>query len=391
MTSPGSTRTPPTIYDVARAAGVSIASVSRVLNGGDRNPRPETRQRVLEAVEQLGFIPDGAARALSARLKEVVGVVFRRVPWSETSEDAFAEEAEGMQFVDVINRGIEVAAQRRGFDLLIRSVDVDGDDPSARILALARKSDGLILHDRTLSAEQLDALSRKVPTVTLVGTKTQTAANVRSDNRGAMQSLATHLVAGHGYRRLAYLGGHADSPDNQARQAAFAATVREAGGTCAGGPGWQGNYLAGGGARVINRLLAKGRKLPRAIACANDQTALGAMYALAQHGIDVPGEVAVTGFDDLPLARHLQPPLTTVRQPISELGATAFDLLYSMINGESRVGRDVVLPVQVIIRGSCGCPVPAQAGPPVPAAIPASYGLGPGLRADSHRDPREVE
>src|ERR1700690_2651904 len=148
---------PPTIYDVARAAGVSIASVSRVLNG-HRNPRPETRQRVLQAVDELGFIPDGAARALSAGLKEVVGVVFRRVSWSETSQDAFAEEAESLQFVDVINRGIEIAAQRRGFDLLIRSVDVDGDDPSGRILALARKSDGLILHDRTLSAGQLDRL-----------------------------------------------------------------------------------------------------------------------------------------------------------------------------------------------------------------------------------------
>src|SRR5215472_11605472 len=113
---------PPTIYDVAREAGVSIASVSRVLNG-HRNPRQETRDRVLQAVAELGFVPDGAARALSARLKEVVGVVFRRVPWGETSESAFAEEDESLQFTDVINRGIEVAAQRRGYNLLISSVD----------------------------------------------------------------------------------------------------------------------------------------------------------------------------------------------------------------------------------------------------------------------------
>src|SRR5215831_8591272 len=105
-------KAPPTIYDVARAAGVSIASVSRVLNG-HRNPRQETRDRVLQAVAELGFVPDGAARALSARLKEVVGVVFRRVPWTESSEGAFAEEDEILQFTDVINRGIEVAAQRR--------------------------------------------------------------------------------------------------------------------------------------------------------------------------------------------------------------------------------------------------------------------------------------
>jgi DNA-binding LacI/PurR family transcriptional regulator len=110
--------TPPTIYDVARTAGVSIASVSRVLNG-HRNPREETRRRVLQAVAELGFIPDGAARALNGRLKQVVGVVIRRVRWEETSAGVFTEEYESLQFPDVINRGIELAAQRRGFDLLV--------------------------------------------------------------------------------------------------------------------------------------------------------------------------------------------------------------------------------------------------------------------------------
>ena len=121
---------PPTIYDVARAAGVSIASVSRVLNG-QRNPRQETRERVLAAVAELGFVPDGAARALSARLKEVVGVIVRR-PWptADMNEDLFADEAESLQYPDLINRGIETAAQRRGFDLLIRSVGITEHDPA---------------------------------------------------------------------------------------------------------------------------------------------------------------------------------------------------------------------------------------------------------------------
>ena len=366
--------TTPTIYDVARAAGVSIASVSRVLNGR-RNPRPETRQRVLQAVDELGFIPDGAARALSVRIKEVVGVVFRRVSWEVAGQDAFAEEAESLQFVDVINRGIEVAAQRRGFDLLIRSVSVDSDDPSGRILSLARKSDGLILHDRTLSAGQLGRLSRQVPIVTLVGVATPATANIRSDNAAGMRELARHLVGVHGYRTLAYLGGHADSPDNEARQTAFTAAVHAAGGSCAAGPGWQGNYLAVGGARVIERLIAEGRELPRAIACANDQTALGVMSALAARGIDVPREVAVTGFDDLAIARHLRPPLTTVRQPISELGAKAFDVLYSMINGESEAGQDVVLAAPLVVRESCGCPAPAAQARAAPyGSIPTQAG-----------------
>src|SRR5207248_6042661 len=120
------------------------------------------------------------------------------------------------------------------------------------------------------------------------------------------------------------------------------------------GSSWQGDYSAIGGANVIASLLDRGRDLPRAVVCANDQTALGAMHALARRGIGVPHDVAVTGFDDVPVARHLHPPLTTVRQPMQELGATAFDVLYSKIS-TGKGDSDVVLPVQLIIRESCGC------------------------------------
>ena len=160
--------------------------------------------------------------------------------------------------------------------------------------------------------------------------------NVSSDNRAGMAELARHLVRDHGYRTLAYLGGHADSPDNLARHAALAEQVTADGAQFVTGPVWQGNYTAAGGARVIENLLASGHSLPQAIACANDQTALGVVYALVRHGIDVPGEVAVTGFDDIPVARHLHPQLTTVRQPITDLGATAFETLYSMIVNAGR-------------------------------------------------------
>jgi LacI family transcriptional regulator len=353
---------PPTIYDVASAAGVSIASVSRVLNGRG-NPLPETRERVLAAVADLGFIPDGAARALSARLKEIIGVVIRRPPPTEPiGDDIFQDEEESLQFPDLINRGIELAAQNRDYNLLVSSVDVDDHDHTRRVFALARKSDGLILHDQVLDSDQLERLSRQVPVVTLAGVATPTTSNVGGDNQGSMRELARHLVREHGYRTLAYLGGHPDSPDNLARQAAFSAEVAAAGGTFARGPQWQGNYCAAGGARVIDRLIASGgaSQLPRAIACANDQTALGVVYALRQQGLDVPGDVAVTGFDDIPVARHLRPQLTTVRQPIQELGATAFEVLYSMINDAGHAPRDIVLPTRLIPRESCGCrPDPA--------------------------------
>jgi LacI family transcriptional regulator len=353
--SSGAVGQAPTIYDVARVAGLSIASVSRVLNG-QRNPRRETRERVLEAVAELGFVPDGAARALSARLKEVVGVVVRRPPWTENA--MFTDEDENLQFPDMINRGMEIVAQRHGFDLLIRSVDLDEPDAGHRIFALARKSDGLILHDRILSPEELGRLSRQVPVVTLAGVPTPTTANVHGDNEGGMRTLARHLIFDHGYRTLSYVAGHDGSPDSISRGQALAAEAAAAGVTLLTGEQWRGSYQAAGGSRAIERLIAAGAELPRAIVCANDQSAIGVLHALAQHGIAVPGEVAVTGFDDMPVARHLRPQLTSVRQSIQDLGATAFETVYSMIGREadgSARGRDIALPTRLVRRESCGC------------------------------------
>jgi len=348
---------PPTIYDVARAAGVSIASVSRVLNG-TRNPRPETKDRVLQAVTDLGFVPDGAARALSARLKEVVGIVVRRPRWQPN--DMFADEDENLQFPDMINRGMEIVAQQHGFDLLIRSVGLDEPDPARRIFALARKSDGIILHDRVLSPAELARLARQVPVVTLAGEPTPETANVHSDNEAGMRELARHLIVDHGYRTLGYLAGHEGSPDSLSRGEALAAEAAAAGVTLLEGEAWRGSYQAAAGARAIEALIEAGVRLPDAIVCANDQSAIGVLHALAQHGIRVPGDVAVTGFDDIPVARHLRPQLTSVRQSIQDMGATAFETLYSMIgrepgqDGDAR-GRDIALPTRLVRRESCGC------------------------------------
>jgi LacI family transcriptional regulator len=359
---------PPTIYDVARAAGVSIASVSRVLNG-TRNPREDTRDRVLQAVAELGFVPDGAARALSVRLKEVVGVVVRR-PQLSPRQGMFAAEDENLQFPDMINRGMELVAQRYSYDLLIRSVDLHERD-GRRIFALARKSDGLILHDWVLETEQLIRLGRQAPVVTIACVPTPTTVNVRSDNEGGIAQLVRHLTEDHGYRSVGYLAGHPDSPDNVTRAAAMLRLTREAGVEYHHGPRWQGDFSAAGGLRVIERLLAAGEPLPRAIVCGNDQTAIGVLHALADRGIDVPGQVAVCGFDDIPVSRHLSPSLTSVRQPIQELGATAFETLHAMIGvtapgSEDPRGRDIVLPTQLNRRESCGCG--QTGGPGAPSA-----------------------
>jgi LacI family transcriptional regulator len=356
MPEPKKTKGTLTIYDVARRAGVSIASVSRVVNGLG-SPRPETRERVMRAVRELSFVPDGAARALSNGLKEVVGVVFRRA----SGETLFEGEDESFLFIDVINRGIEVGAQRRGFDLLISSVGFNDDNVAARIAALAGKADGLILHDRMLSPVGIARLADMVPIVTLAGSPTRASINVRCDNDSGIRALVRHMTVDHGYRSLGYVSGRADSPDNRTRSRAFETAAAAAGTDFETGRAWQGNYSAAGGANVVAALLDAGRKLPRAILCANDQTALGVIHALAQRGLRVPQDVAITGFDDVPVARHLHPPLTTVRQPMQELGATAFDVLYSRIN--ARGGEpDVVLPVELIIRESCGCPPTQAAG-----------------------------
>ena len=365
----------PTIYDVARAAGVSIASVSRVLNER-RNPSPEIRDRVQRAASELGYVPDSAARALSVRLKEVVGVVMRR-PLSAGSPipapvlpagtvgawdtagllgyDAFADETESLQFHDMLNRGVERAAQRRGFDLLLRSVDITDHEAGRRVLAIARKSDGLILHDGVLEPAQIDGISRQIPIVTLAGIPSPTTANVGSDNVAGMRALARHLLYDHGYTTLGYLSGYSDSPDSQARLQTLAAEAAAAGAVLYAGPQWQGNYYAAGAAVVTERILASGIPLPRVIVCANDQTALGVMHALRRSWVEVPGTVAVTGFDDIPMARHVHPLLTTVRQPIGDLGETAFEVLYSMIGRVAPAERDISLPTRLMCRESCGC------------------------------------
>ncbi|HSS93804.1 MAG TPA: LacI family DNA-binding transcriptional regulator, partial [Candidatus Dormibacteraeota bacterium] len=231
-----------TIYDVAKNAGVSIASVSRVLNGLG-TPRADTRERVMRAVRELSFVPDGAARALSNGLKEVVGVVFRR-----GGEALIEGEDESFLFIDVINRGIEVGAQRHGFDLLISSVGFSDDNVAARIGALAGKADGLILHDRMLSAVAIARLADMVPIVTLAGSPTPASLNVRCDNETGIRSLVRHLVKDHGYKSLGYVTGRTDSPDNKTRLRAFETEAVALGADIDTGPAWQGNYSAAGGA-----------------------------------------------------------------------------------------------------------------------------------------------
>ncbi len=357
---------PLTIYDVARRAGVSTASVSRVLNG-HVTPRPDTRARVLRAVRELGFVPDGAARALSSRLKEVVSVVVRGFTFEGGDEPAFEDERDNLAFIDMVNRGVEVAAQKYGYDLLLSSVEIGDRAAGGKIAKLAAKSDGIILHDRVMAPAGIVRLADRIPVVTLAATPTRASVNVGGDNVAGMRELTRHLLEMHGYRSIAYVAGHLDSPDNVARLHAVREVAAQHGVFVSAGPRWAGgSYSAAGGAQVIRRILREGAAPPRAVCCANDLSALGVIHELRAHGYDVPGDVAVTGFDDIPLARHVDPPLTTVRQPIQRLGAMAFDVLFSMIKGQRPAQRQILLPVAPVYRASCGC---SAAGTPPPPRV----------------------
>ncbi len=338
-----------TIYEVADQAGVSIATVSRVLNGRS-NLRPDTRDRVLKAVEELGFVRNEAARALSSRQKQIIALVFRRVP----SEDRLvADERENLLFADLVIRGAEQSAQGHGYSLLINGVG--GLGRARDVDALCGKTDGMILLDTVLPPAKLKGLALRHPIVTLAGPSTRFAVNIRVDNRRGMLELVTHLVQGHGRRRLAYLAGVAKSADNRARQAAFVSAAADAGASVAPVADWQGDFTAAGGAQVVRSLLSSRRKLPEAIVCANDQTAIGVVSSLIDAGLRVPEDVAVTGFDDIPVSQHVHPPLTTVRQPIHELGVVAVDALLQRISDPSSTARELVLPTDLVVRASCGC------------------------------------
>jgi LacI family transcriptional regulator len=342
----------PTIYDVADRAGVSIATVSRVLNGHP-NLRPATRQRVIGAVQELRFVPNGAARGLSQGLKKVVGIVFDGVP---ATDDLLSVEEETLLFSDSVVRGAEAGASHLGYSLLLNSVGRGSGDPERTMNGLTGKVDGLILLDRVIPERRVAPLAKRIPMVLLAGSgRIRSAVTVRVDNAAAMDDVATHLVKGHGFGRLAFVSGLSASPDSTTRAQSFVRSVDRLGGTVQPLAPWAADWTSGGAVRATRTWLESGGELPEGIACANDQMAIGVMHALDRAGIRVPEDVAVVGFDDIPVVRHLSPPLTSVRQPSRQLGTVAVEVLVGLVEGRPPANRDIVLPTQLQIRGSCGC------------------------------------
>jgi LacI family transcriptional regulator len=355
-----------TLYDVARAAGVSTATVSRVVHG-QAGVRTSTRRHVREVIEELGYVPDGAAQSMARHRKEVLGLVTIESRGPETDV-----EQEGLLFIEEVLRGVEMTLSGTGWSVLI-SVLREADRPDAyqQLQKVSAKVDGMLIAEGIVSSAELALLAARIPIVLVAGSATEPHADVVcADNWYGSTALASHLIEGHGLRRLYYVAGPPEAPDAQERRRAFEEAV-------AGHPGavltqcFEGRFGSFSGQLAVRALLgAARRELPDAVVCANDQMAIGAMRELQAAGIRVPDDIAVAGFDDVYLGAMLTPPLTTVRQPMRLLGSRACSLLLERIADPSAARTVQRLPTELIIRQSCGCP-PAGAGagvgkPPAP-------------------------
>jgi LacI family transcriptional regulator len=335
-----------TIYEVAKRSGVSTATVSRVMADG-KGFSATTRDRVLAIAAELSWVPSGQARGLASRRSGIVGLLFPDLGRSGEAEE------ESPLYVDQVIRGAERSATSVGDAVLIAATRSE----SGRELAfsIAGKVDGLVVMARSLPDDDIAAISRCVPVVMLANTPSSGGLDfVGADNRGGARQITTHLITQHGHTSLAFLGGPPESPDSQDRFAGFRDALRAAGLTVPRRPAATGGFTEAGGQQAVTAMLGAGR-LPGAIVCGNDEMAIGALAALRAARVRVPASVAVTGFDDIAASRHMRPALSTVHQPMRELGERSVRVLLERIAEPGRPPGSVVLPTQVVIRGSCGC------------------------------------
>jgi LacI family transcriptional regulator len=338
----------PTIYKVAERADVSIATVSRALQGKG-NLRRETRDRVLKAATDLGYVPSATARELATRRSFVLGLAFRDL------DDPGEEDGhETLLYSDEVTRGMERAARAAGYAVLIAATHRNRDP--GLVVSLATRTDGMVVLSRTIPTEQVEQLARRVPVVLLAGAREPARLDhVTVANGQGGAAVTEYLVRAHGYQEVAFLGGPADSPDGAARFEGHCWALDAAGMAVPDRPAATGDYTEASGARAVEALLAGRDGPPRALVCANDQMAVGAMGALRRAGRSVPGDVAVTGFDDIQLGRIVTPGLTTVHQPMRRLGACAVELLLRRIEDPDADPEVVVLATKLVVRASCGC------------------------------------
>jgi LacI family transcriptional regulator len=340
---------PATIRDVARAAGVSVATVSRALNGAT-NVLPETRQRIEEAARALRFTPSGAARSLITRRTDTIG--------------ALLPDLHGEYFSELI-RGIDQAARARGLHLLVSSSHGNADEAAAALRAMNGRVDGLLVMSPHADADFLrHNLPGSLPAVLLnSGMDLEDHASFVVDNLGGATAMTRHLVAS-GRKRVAFITGATYNDEAAQRLAGYRAGLK---------PGmrelvFEGDFSEEAG-WAAGRRIANHKPRPDAVFAANDMMAVGCMAALHEAGLRVPDDIAVAGFDDIPIARYVTPALTTIRVPIAALGAAALDALVKAVEApQSQATHTVVTPVELVVRRSCGAGPPAIPRAPRAAA-----------------------
>ena len=304
-----------TIRDVARVAGLSVASISRVLNGHN-HVHPDTRKKVLDAMNALGYVPNAAARSLSTAKSHAIGVVL--------------PDMHGEFFSELI-RGMDKAASERGYLLLLSTMHADSVLAGQAMGAMRGRVDGLIVMAPQLAAGDLArTLPASLPAVLVNSPEDAGHHNLRIDNRGGVMLMVRHLLA-NGRKNIVHLSGLLDNLDAMERAQAF----RDALATLA--PELpvrilEGDFSDESGERLVQKLLAEGMEFD-AIFAANDMMALGALQALRTVGVRVPAQVAVAGFDDVPLARYLG--LSTMRVDIAGIGERAVARLVDELEGIS--------------------------------------------------------
>lgn len=326
-----------TIYSVAERAQVSIATVSRVLRR-PQEVRPATRDRVLRAVEELNYVPDGAARSLAVQAHEAHGLVL--------------PELGGPYYADLLT-GYEQGAAAGG-DSVVVLLTEGKDDVDVLVRRLAGRVDGMTLMGAVqVTPATVASIRRKIPVLALANSHSESVESFSTESRGSAAELTAHLLEVHGRRRLRFVGSPESSDDVQERYAGFVA-AHEAAGLAAAEP-VPASFREEEGPRVAG-LLLEGELAADGLVCANDELALSVMRALLAGGVRVPEDVSVTGWDDVMAARYVTPGLTTVSQPVRELGRQVAVRMRALLEDRDSRPEHHQLPTSPVIRQSCGCP-----------------------------------
>ena len=325
-----------TIYSVAERAGVSIATVSRVLSG-TAVTSPEATERVLKAAHELAYVPQNSAKSLASARYQTHAVVIGSLDGPYYSE---------------LLLGYEEVAARHDQELLLVVADLPR---RARTLAdLRARVDGVMIAQMDIPAEEIAALAALIPVVVVGRTRLEGCDVVISESTDTANALTRHLIDVHGRRRLVFVGDPDQSSDVAARHAGFQAALTESGLDPVAEP-LRVPYTEQGGDAAVALVLGLPSR-PDALVCANDEVALALGAGLRRRSI-VPGaDLSQTGWDDVTAARYLRPGLTTARQPLREMGGRAAELLHRRVGGSAGPVGQHVLATEAVIRQSCGCP-----------------------------------